>query len=119
MTRRIAPPTDAIKRRSRQLAWLDLQTWFNLPPRMVPIPTLALSSPVPSGVSVGPGSLDGNLDHDQNTRDETAHPEDNVESGKSVAKDGDGDGSEELEKITVDGPVVPDVASGSPIGSVR
>ena len=84
---------------------------------MVPIPTLDLSLPVSSGVSVGPGSLNGNLDHDRNVRYKSAYPGDGVEIGRAVAKDGDGDEIGELEGIAVGGPVVPGVASGSPIKS--
>jgi len=68
---------------------------------------------------VVPGSLSGNLGHDRNTRDKTAHLEEDGEIGNTVAE---GEGEDEVEDeiedeveldiATVGGPVVSDVASG-------
>lgn len=80
--------------------------------------TLTPDLPLSSGVHVVLGSLNGSLDHDRSTRDETAYSGDGVEKDKPVAEDGDEDEIEELNN-TVDGLAVPGMASGSPVESVQ
>jgi len=104
---------------------------------IVPVTTLDSPSPLSSGTFVVPGSLSGSLDHGRNTRNETAHLEDDEEIGKTVAEgggegefEGGGGGKveggdkvegedeiEELDVTTVGGPVISGLASGSPVES--